>query len=209
LQYAQLQGTYFLYPQLQGVNLTGAYLKLSSLTKAALGKISEYKAKEWITEFSLVIKDPHRLKKFQDKLSEATKTTTTLQGAQGEDIWLQNPGEIVLKAIKESRGKLKIANSKADYQNKLMTFLINLACTDTWVAYGVIRHRKGMPLNTDFAQCLLYLKDQTNPAGQQVCPGVSQLSKEGLEELERMASRTNPEKKIKRTFKCEVGATDD
>lgn len=161
-------------------------------------------------ELSQIIKAPETLKNLQDRLSQATKTTTMLANATVRNIWITRRDEALQEEFNKLRGAHKFVTSKSEYQNNLTAFFIKLSCENKFIAYRMIDILKfnGRLLKTSFAQCLLSLKDKTNPAGQLACPGVTESSKEVLDELKRMASKKDPDNKIKPTFKCETGVSD-
>jgi uncharacterized protein YjbI with pentapeptide repeats len=208
LAYAQLQGTDLSDAQLQGARLNFALLTLSNITGATFGKITEPYKRDLLERLSGSIKNPEIENKIKKIFLKAIKNSVLLSQAQGQNIWHDegSQSEIVQKAFQEAKGGLEFAKSVSDYQNGLTEFLIELSCKDKWAASRFVRYRFNympMLLKTSFAKCLLYLKDKKNKSGSAVCPDLSEISKEDIEKLKKLASKKEPENNTQSTFTCE------
>jgi len=206
LRKANLQGADLRKANLQSIDFGKVNLTLSFLTGATFGKMPYQISTDLLKIISPIIKDPIQLNKLQNRLSTALERNINLEKAQGQDIWVTDPSKIVLKAFKESEGKLKTAKSESDYQNSLTAFLIKLSCKNTWVASEIINnHIISNPLIFSFAQCLLALKNKTNNFNLPVCMGVRELSKWELLRINKMASQKSSKNNIIPSFNCEAG----
>jgi len=100
---------------------------------------------------------------------------------------------------------LEAAADKAEYQNKLSSYLIELSCQDQWIATGIINNRAtNDSFGSNLLQCLLELKDQKNQSDQLVCPALSKNDENMVKELKGRASRYHSEL----PFKCKTELSD-
>ena len=164
---ANLQGANLQFANLQGVDLEGAGLQGAKFDHVNLQgadlRFSNLRATEFMsTDFSLVNFEDIVVGRFREKayrhlenkLSETflnqkklEKITQKLHNKIGKNIQIDSASKgsdiLVNTSIRLEyySKKLKYAKSEQEYLSKLSRFLTELACSDKFIAQGVILHR--------------------------------------------------------------------
>lgn len=192
-----LQGVDLSGAEFQGADLTSATLTLSNINFAKFDQISQNEYVNSYIDVIDLIEKQELSEKIGRRIFQATQHSVILTNAVGKDIfgWVD---VIELQAFKEPEGNY-LDSYKTRYQNSLKDFLIKISCKNKSVASGVIRYRgeEDMIIQSNFAHCLLLLKDKIDKTGQLVCPGVSKISEMDTEKLKKMQQDNKFEAQIK------------
>lgn len=233
LKNVNLKGADLRYAKLQGALLDGMCVSLSDISHSEFGVLKDDDLQESIQEVTESVSDQllrekiinvltDRSQKNREvfPLSDKAENPSRVFEVTGEDIWYDE-GSLKGTRLQGFWDKLHVAQNSSEYQNKLGSYLIEMACSDRWIAEGIIRNR----LNWDdrdyssvaagfsriagsIAQCLLSLKDQQNEADQWICPAVREINQETLKILQEIAAKKNPNETITPTFSCRTERSD-
>ncbi|MBS0299062.1 MAG: pentapeptide repeat-containing protein [Proteobacteria bacterium] len=236
LSYAQLQGTDLRYARLQGASLRHAklqrarfgitdisysditYVDFDFLTQDESKKIRalEMQNKQLELELDQINSDEFQNEKDRNKiLSKHAKNQEVIAPMIGKDIWDNERNQQEEYSFFSDR--LGVVTDQSDFQNKLVTSLLELACKDRWAVTGIVKYRiadnklefKGsvFPAN-QLAKCLLKLTNKKNQTDQLICPAMSEIDNHTFEILQRIASKKNTDSTIQPTFVCRTAQSD-
>lgn len=203
LSEAEFQGTDLSYANLQGTDLQGADFSMSDIRQIIFGLFSGDSFLEFREEIAQSVQDKSLQNRINNKFYNQARRHPN-NSPKGIDVWsdLDKVDRIQLNV-------LKFARDKADYENRLAGYLIELSCQDRWIAQGITRHRiNSSTVASDIAQCLLSLKDQRNQADQLICPAISEIDQATVELLQKAAVKKNFDATIIPTFSCRAERSD-